>query len=1140
MPPKRTRPNRYRRGKNTAVDENRIHPPCSFSSRLKSFQKVHMFNDEPITYQTHAPLSLISAGLRQSDKEKSPSRSESTKHAQSNVVQLYSPQWLAQLGFYYTPISIKHKFAITCAYCNTLIQDPVPAEADICDIHLSQNSSCPLSLIWKFRNMKESTDYTIWRKDPYFGDVNNNLGVNIRKETFKYWKYTYPDIDQMVSSGLYYDPLNDKDENIGDDRVVCMYCGLNLEQWEENDDPVEAHKQSNPKCWVFNYQDSIDDVETVKPTGSPNVVQDDEIPNFEPYEENPFSDIEDNHNNGDLNETEENRHSIESVTTTTTTNVMPIEIVDKDEVEEYLSNSQQFSEKMIEIPSIKSSELSQYFTELDAGSEYDLGASYFAINKKKRDKEREEREQIMNNVETISEEVEVDKSVENNEEVVQNNPSTEVIQDENELYENYQFDDFEIPDHDQNRDQRTDTNEEIVKAVNSSIIDEPNGTTAIPQDSLSTDKQVQVDDSQHNISTSYLASGVNIEVKPLENENVAHDEVSDTIEQNREETNLQEKAVIDQPDQQGIDDVTEGNDVHNVISNLEDKAQDKAVIEDKEKDENEVAEQRKKKEEEERQKEIDRVEKLEAELKFLKEQIAALQKSQQNTVKEDRVADEITPISINESNIATEEVQVKIEDVCQSEAVIIKKEKMEVEKKEVAKKKSKGKKKKKLKRMHDDENLLIRKSKKAKTVITEDDDKMDIDVPVTENDESVAKQVEKEPEVKMEEVNDDARSLRHSSSSAIEPISLFRSDIDNVVETTSNSKNNSANPESPAKVKGMENYSSEVVKEMKENKDEESFEIRHEEKADIMITPIQHLDNSPIKVPLSSPVKQPKESHKETIFSVPSFGKSINEANESEIPTQADESRPTFDKTDFPETGKVEDNEHYHPQESPVQVYGPHDTNQGNTKDDIDNTSPTLLRKNARSTPEEEETADLKDLIKNDIRGKPLVLSPKDDKSNGEINTTEKLFLGSDFLMDNQSTPHLAKVEDFLKDTTKANYDATPKISPPVLSHKAKEWQPLDGKKYLEFLRDIKEATSYVKEVIDSPYELLGEDMDGLLTEFVAEIPPDQLRMTIRERLKFQEDLAVRLVLDKADEMLDLFRKDQQRALQFLENLPEE
>lgn len=1166
MPPKRNRSNRSKNTKAASKTNVQDLKPCSFSSRLNSFHKVYMFNGEPISYQTHAPLSLIPSDIRIKENGKLLTRSGTTvesTHSSKSTVQLHTPQQLAQLGFYYSPISIKHKYSITCSHCNMLIRDPIPAENDICEFHLSESPSCAFSLIWKFRNMKENNS-TMWRKNPYFGVPNNSLGINIRKETFKQWKYEFPEVNQMASSGLYYDPLDDRDD-FGDDRVVCMYCGLNLEQWERSDDPMEAHKLSNPGCWVFNFQDykeeekELDDVEISKPVESAsNLIHDNDIPDFEPYENNPFSDGENYNNNFDEEEVEmgetegHRRHSIESVTTTTTTttNVMPIEIVDNDEVEEYLSNSQQYSEKMVDIPSIKSSELSQFFTEMDAESENDLGASYFANNKRKREKEREEREKLMSNVEPIPEEPQVNADLPKDNDLTNNaHPLEEVPQDE-EDYENYQFDDFEVPEPDVQEEGHKGTMDP--ENSNTSTANEAESVAATT-DPSSTDKRVEVDDSQHNISTSCIGNGsVDVEVHASEKEGVT---LKNAIEKTVANESNESKAQSDYDLEKSAKEHNEASEFivkENQIDELSEKVvqEDVAVDdieehqEEEEKVESENAEllkKQKEKEDEERQKEIYRVEKLEAELKFLKEQIAALQKSQSNTIKQDRVSDEITPISINESNIVTGEIHVKVEN---EESVPIKKEEKQQEKAKL-----KSKKKKKLKRKHNDENLLIRKSKKAKKVVVEEEDKMDVDVPVLDPNGSGLGKENKDPKVKIEESEDAIESekgLHYSSSSVLEPISLFRSDFDSVLEQSPDAIPKKAESRDAKHTKGNERVESKFVSPMQVD-DYEQSPGKHEEGGDLLVTPNQLLENNSIQAPLSSPVKQPKRSQKESIFSVPNFGKSTQNATDnSEIPTQADESQydqsgMSIAKNHQEENNKKNDIEGHRfsgiTKKEPM--YSPNrDIDYESEIEDHDNTSPTMLRKNARSTPEEEVVAtDLNNLIKNDTkRHKESVSTPNGDKDKSDKNerSPEKLFLGSDFLMDNQSTPHIAKVGEFSKDS-KANFNSTPSLSPPTT-----EWQPIDGKKYFEFLKDIQEATSYVKEVLDSPYELLGEDMDGLLTEFVAEIPPDQLQMTIRERLKFQEDLAVRLVLDKADEMMEVFRRDQQQALQFLENLPEE
>lgn len=85
--------------------------PSSFTSRLQSFRKVHMINEEPISYHVSAPESLIPMELktynisRGSDSKlitRSTTLYSQTINQNNNQINIHQPQWLAQLGFYFT------------------------------------------------------------------------------------------------------------------------------------------------------------------------------------------------------------------------------------------------------------------------------------------------------------------------------------------------------------------------------------------------------------------------------------------------------------------------------------------------------------------------------------------------------------------------------------------------------------------------------------------------------------------------------------------------------------------------------------------------------------------------------------------------------------------------------------------------------------------------------------------------------------------------------------------------------------------------------------------------------------------------------------------------------------------------------
>ncbi|VEU19651.1 DEKNAAC100428 [Brettanomyces naardenensis] len=99
-------------------------------------------------------------------------------------------------------------------------------------------------------------------------------------------------------------------------------------------------------------------------------------------------------------------------------------------------------------------------------------------------------------------------------------------------------------------------------------------------------------------------------------------------------------------------------------------------------------------------------------------------------------------------------------------------------------------------------------------------------------------------------------------------------------------------------------------------------------------------------------------------------------------------------------------------------------------------------------------------------------------------------------------------------------------------------WERIDTKDTRRYCTDLEEAATYLRELINSEYRVLSEDMDGRLTNFIAEMPPEELAMTIKEWLEHRAEQAVVVVRQKTVAMKRQFRIDAARALAALENIP--
>ena len=61
-----------------------------------------------------------------------------------------------------------------------------------------------------------------------------------RMKTFKNWPLSYIRSDELVAEGFIYTGNKDL--------VICVYCGVNIKQWEEGDEPSTEHRKHSPTC----------------------------------------------------------------------------------------------------------------------------------------------------------------------------------------------------------------------------------------------------------------------------------------------------------------------------------------------------------------------------------------------------------------------------------------------------------------------------------------------------------------------------------------------------------------------------------------------------------------------------------------------------------------------------------------------------------------------------------------------------------------------------------------------------------------------------------------------------------------------------------------------------------------------------
>ena len=85
-----------------------------------------------------------------------------------------------------------------------------------------------------------------------------------RLKTFKNWPIEYIRPEDLAAAGFYYCPLSTpssktdivyfalqeftKNSTIGDDRVRCFACNLEISSWKPGDNPFADHKLAVPNC----------------------------------------------------------------------------------------------------------------------------------------------------------------------------------------------------------------------------------------------------------------------------------------------------------------------------------------------------------------------------------------------------------------------------------------------------------------------------------------------------------------------------------------------------------------------------------------------------------------------------------------------------------------------------------------------------------------------------------------------------------------------------------------------------------------------------------------------------------------------------------------------------------------------------
>lgn len=194
-----------------------------------------------------------------------------------------SAELVAQSGFYFTPDSAKEGVdSVTCYMCGCCIKGWEPEDipdkvhydhspncsvatlrykpwegrnnANDIRIHVQQNPHCESSILVRLQTFfYPLTDSQISQtlelqssgsQFKKFMSVASPLWPHDEKKNFR------PSSLRLALAGFYYTA----EKSDGDDLCQCPYCGVSLDRWLKEDDPLGVHRELKPECYFFKSQ----------------------------------------------------------------------------------------------------------------------------------------------------------------------------------------------------------------------------------------------------------------------------------------------------------------------------------------------------------------------------------------------------------------------------------------------------------------------------------------------------------------------------------------------------------------------------------------------------------------------------------------------------------------------------------------------------------------------------------------------------------------------------------------------------------------------------------------------------------------------------------------------------------------------
>ncbi|EPY49928.1 survivin [Schizosaccharomyces cryophilus OY26] len=156
-----------------------------------------------------------------------------------------NPEKLSAVGFYYNPIQRPQQRLdnVTCFMCSKSFYDWEENDDPLKE-HITHSPSCPWAYVLSARNNPH--------QDPRAPSL-----TKCRELTFvdKVWPYInrsdfHCQPNTMAAAGFVFTPSTDSK-----DAAHCLYCNIDLHDWEPDDDPFKEHQRRRPDCLFFTWTD---------------------------------------------------------------------------------------------------------------------------------------------------------------------------------------------------------------------------------------------------------------------------------------------------------------------------------------------------------------------------------------------------------------------------------------------------------------------------------------------------------------------------------------------------------------------------------------------------------------------------------------------------------------------------------------------------------------------------------------------------------------------------------------------------------------------------------------------------------------------------------------------------------------------